>query len=196
MTDPDGADPNPPSPTADATYEAAPSPAAPAQEPAPESGAIPAPSAPPPPSPVPAAAPAPVATPASPPSSATAGGSLASAVDRPMGVTILAILAGAAGVVRAVYGIGAFVFASVVGSGPGTVLSLLAIAVAALFIAFCYGALTRAQWTWPLGIAVAAASIILAVLSILGNGTLLGEIVSIVIAGAVIYYLYRPEIRA
>ena len=121
---------------------------------------------------------------------------MASAVDRPMGVTILAILAGAAGVVRAVYGIGAFVFASVVGSGPGTVLSLLAIAVAALFIAFCYGALTRAQWTWPLGIAVAAASIILAVLSILGNGTLLGEIVSIVIAGAVIYYLYRPEIRA
>jgi hypothetical protein len=141
------------------------------------------------------AAPAP-APPAAPAASTPSASAASAAAARPTGVTILAILAGAAGVVRAVYGIGAFVFTSVVGTGPGVVLSLLAIAVAALFITFCYGALTRQAWTWPLGVATAAASVILSVLSILGNGTLLGELVSIVIAGAVLYYLYQPGIRS
>jgi hypothetical protein len=118
------------------------------------------------------------------------------AAARPTGVTILAILAGVEGILAAVTGIAYFVIGTVIFGAAGSLLGLALIAVAALFIAFCYGALTGQPWTWPLGVVAAAAGIIVNLLYIVGGGTPLGPIITIVICAAILYYLNLPAIKA
>lgn len=113
---------------------------------------------------------------------------------RPTGITILAILAGIGGVVMAVGAIGIFVLSTVVFGGLGAIMGLAFIAVAALYIAFCVGALQMKPWAWPLGVVGAAASAILSVLQLIGGD--LTQIVGIAIAGAILYYLNQPSIKA
>jgi hypothetical protein len=113
---------------------------------------------------------------------------------RPTGITILAVLAGVGGVLTALAGIALFVLGAVAFGGLGALLGLAFLAVAALYIAFCVGALQMKPWAWPLGVVGAAASIILSVLQLIGGDV--SQIISIAIAGAIIYYLMRPEIKA
>lgn len=113
---------------------------------------------------------------------------------RPTGITILAILAGIGGVVMAVGAIGIFVLSTVVFGGLGAIMGLAFIAVAALYIAFCVGALQLKPWAWPLGVVGAAASAILSVLQLIGGD--LTQVVGIAIAGAILYYLNQPSIKA
>ena len=113
---------------------------------------------------------------------------------RPTGITILAILAGVGGVVMAIGGIGIFVLGTVAFGGLGALLGLAFLAVAALYIAFCVGALQLKPWAWPLGVVGAAASAILSALQLLGGD--LSQIIGIAIAGAILYYLNQPSIKA
>jgi hypothetical protein len=113
---------------------------------------------------------------------------------RPTGITILAVLAGVGGVLTALAGIALFVLGAVAFGGLGALLGLAFLAVAALYIAFCVGALQMKPWAWPLGVVGAAASIILSVLQLIGGDV--SQIISIAIAGAIIYYLMRPEIKS
>lgn len=113
---------------------------------------------------------------------------------RPTGITILAVLAGVGGILMALAGIALFVLGAVAFGGLGALLGLAFLAVAALYLAFCVGALQMKPWAWPLGVVGAAASIILSALQLLGGDVT--QIVSIVIAGVIIYYLMRPEIKA
>lgn len=113
---------------------------------------------------------------------------------RPTGITILAILAGVGGVVMAIGGIGLFVLGAVAFGGLGALLGLAFLAVAALYLAFCVGALQLKAWAWPLGVVGAAASAILSALQLLGGD--LSQIIGIAIAGAILYYLNQPAIKA
>jgi hypothetical protein len=113
---------------------------------------------------------------------------------RPTGITILAVLAGVGGVLTALAGIALFVLGAVAFGGLGALLGLAFLAVAALYIAFCVGALQMKPWAWPLGVVGAAASIILSVLQLIGGDV--SQIISIAIGAAIIYYLMRPEIKA
>ncbi len=144
------------------------------------------------PTPTPTPAPTPTAAPTPTPSSAPAGASTAA---RPTGITILAILAGVGGVLMAIAGIGLFVLGAVAFGGLGALLGIAFIAVAALYIAFCVGALQMKPWAWPLGVVGAVASIILSVLQLLG-GDIVSQIIGIAIAGAILYYLNQPGIKA
>jgi hypothetical protein len=113
---------------------------------------------------------------------------------RPTGITILAILAGIGGVLTALAGIALFVLGAVAFGGLGALLGLAFLAVAALYIAFCVGALQMKPWAWPLGIVGAAAGIVLSVLQLLGGDV--SQIISIAIGAGILYYLMRPEIKA
>jgi hypothetical protein len=135
----------------------------------------------------PPAAPAP--PPAAPPASAPA-----STTQRPTGITILAVLAGVGGILLALAGISLFVLGAVAFGGLGALLGLAFIAVAALYIAFCVGALQLKPWAWPLGVAGSVASIILSALQLLGGD--ITQIISIAIAGGILYYLWQPGIKA
>jgi len=113
---------------------------------------------------------------------------------RPTGITILAVLAGIGGVLTALAGIALFVLGAVAFGGLGALLGLAFLAVAALYIAFCVGALQMKPWAWPLGVVGAAASIILSVLQLIGGDV--SQIISILIGAGILYYLMRPEIKA
>jgi hypothetical protein len=53
-------------------------------------------------------------------------------------------------------------------------------------------------WAWPLGVVLAAAAIIWSIITYLGggSGSIFGIIVTVVIYGAVLYYLNQPTIKS
>ena len=149
----------------------------------------PAPAAPPPPAPAPTAAP-PASTTWAPPAATAAGA-------RPTGITILAVLAAIGGVFGLLGGFGVLFVGGIVSSGAVVVLGLCALAYAGLLIAFAWGAWTLKPWAWPLGVAVAIFGIVVAILQVLlGGSSIFSQIISIVIDGAILYYLNQPSIKA
>jgi len=156
--------------------------------------ADPTPAAPPPaptPDPAPVSAPPPSTT-WTPPASAGAAPGV-----RPTGITILAVLAGIGGVFGLLGGFGVLFVGGVVASPAVMVLGLCALAYAALLIAFAYGAWTLKPWAWALGVAVAIFGIVVAILQVvLGGSSIFSQIISIVIDGAILYYLNQPSIKA
>ena len=129
-----------------------------------------------------------------PPPAAPAPAPASSTAQRPTGITILAVLAGVGGILMAIAGIGLFALGAVAFGGLGALLGLAFIAIAALYIAFCVGALQLKPWAWPLGVVGAAASIIVSALQLLGGD--ITQIISIAIAGGILYYLWQPGIKA
>lgn len=113
---------------------------------------------------------------------------------RPTGITILAVLAGVGGILMAIAGIGLFVLGAVAFGGLGALLGVAFLAVAALYLAFCVGALQMKPWAWPLGVVGAAASAILSALQLLGGDV--SQVISIAVAAGILYYLMQPGIKA
>ena len=72
----------------------------------------------------------------------------------------------------------------------------VALALAALSLAFAWGAWTLQPWAWPLGVVLAAGSIIYALVLILGGASIVSEAITIVLYGAVLYYLNQPGIKS
>jgi hypothetical protein len=161
-------DPTPADPT--------PPPAAPAPEPTP--------------APAPTAAPPAASTTWTPPAATAAGA-------RPTGITILAVLAAIGGVFGLLGGFGVLFVGGIVSSGAVMVLGLCALAYAALLIAFAWGAWTLKPWAWALGVAVAVFGIVVAILQvILGGSSIFSQVISVVIDGAILYYLNQPTIKS
>jgi len=69
---------------------------------------------------------------------------------------------------------------------------LIAIGIVSFIVA--YGLLKGMEWAWTVTVILSIASIVLNAISIAtGN---LGGIVSIIISGIILYYLYRPHVKA
>lgn len=130
-------------------------------------------------------------------------------MQRPLGVTILAILSAIGGVLilcvsLAALGIGGALggflgrevgpFAGAVVGGLASIIGFLSLGIAVLALAFAYGAWALQPWAWTLGMFVWGASLILGLLSLLNGGST-GEIARVVIAGAILYYLNTPEVK-
>jgi len=135
---------------------------------------------------------------------------------RPTGVTIIAILNIIGGILMLAGGLvlvaaGAFIPSlppsTLEGSGmdlSGVPLSFLgggAIAIGGVIIALgiisfivAYGLMKGLGWAWTLTVVLSIISIVLNAISIAtGN---FGGIVSIIISGIILYYLYRPHVKA
>jgi hypothetical protein len=122
---------------------------------------------------------------------------------RPQGVTILAVLAAIGGVLGIVAGAAlAGIGGLVAGSGAGflagfiAVFGLIAIAQSVLLLAFAYGAWTLQPWGWTLGVIAEVVGLVLSVLFIVNGSSISSQIVGIVIAGAILYYLFTPSVKA
>ena len=126
------------------------------------------------------------------------------AAARPMGITILAVLAGIGGVLfvlggLALVGLGGFMAASTGTAGLfglGAIAGVIVLALGVAYLGFAYGAWTLKPWAWPLGVALAAISLVLSVLNIVGGGSITGEILNIAIAAIILYYLFQSNIKA
>src|ERR671918_2643634 len=103
---------------------------------------------------------------------------------RPLGVTIIAILMIISGI--ALLGTGAILLVV----GIGVILVILGIAS----FVMAYGLWKGKGWAWTITLILSAIGIIVAIVSIiLGN---VAAIINAIIHGIVIYYLYRPNVKA
>jgi uncharacterized membrane protein HdeD (DUF308 family) len=103
---------------------------------------------------------------------------------RPLGVTVIAILTVIAGVAFAA--IGAILLA--VGIG----FALVALAIA--YFVMAYGLWKGKRWAWTITLILSVIGIISGIASIAVGNT--GAIFHVIITAAIIYYLYRPNVKA
>ena len=67
----------------------------------------------------------------------------------------------------------------------------------ALSIALAWGFWTLQPWAWPLGVVLQGANIILAIVQFLTADTgIVSTIISVGIAGVILYYLNQPTIKS
>ena len=103
---------------------------------------------------------------------------------RPLGVTIIAILMIISGI--ALLSTGAILLVV----GIGVVPILLGIAS----FVMAYGLWVGKGWAWTITLIISVISIISAIVSIAFGGY--GAIINIIINAVIIYYLYRPNVKA
>jgi uncharacterized membrane protein HdeD (DUF308 family) len=103
---------------------------------------------------------------------------------RPLGVTIIAILTLIGGIIFLASGLVLLII------GIGIILLALGIA----YLVMAYGLWKGKGWAWTITLILSAIGIIVAIVSIvLGN---VAAIINAIIHGIVIYYLYRPNVKA
>ncbi|MDQ4014204.1 MAG: hypothetical protein M3136_00360 [Thermoproteota archaeon] len=103
---------------------------------------------------------------------------------RPLGVTIIAILTIIGGLIFLASGLVLLIV------GIGIILLALGIA----YLVMAYGLWKGKGWAWTITLILSAIGIVVALISIAAGN--IGAILSIVIHGVVIYYLYRPNVKA
>ena len=121
--------------------------------------------------------------------------------ERPMGVTILAVLAIIGGLLALLGALGLLLggaaLASVDGGvgGMAMLLGVGALVLAVLYLAFGFGAWTLKPWAWTLGVASQVLQLVLIIVNIVVFGFQAGQIINILIAAVILYYLFTPPIR-
>ncbi len=128
-------------------------------------------------------------------------------MQRPTGITILAVLAfiggvfGILGAFALIAGgaiIGAAGASAVTSAGGGliAVYGILVLILSVVELVFAVGAWGLKPWAWQLGVILEGFSIVLSIISILvGWSTIGNQIVSVAIAAIIIYYLMTPDIK-
>ena len=102
---------------------------------------------------------------------------------RPLGVTLIAILTLIGGLIFLASGLVLLII------GIGIVLVALGIA----YLVMTYGLWIGRGWAWTITLILSAIGIVVALVSIaFGN---VAAIVNVIIHGVVIYYLYRPNVK-
>jgi hypothetical protein len=122
-------------------------------------------------------------------------------MQRPTGITILAVLSAIAGVfgliaALALLGIGAVGAAGGLG-GMVFVAGLIALVYGIGSLALAYGFWTLKPWAWPLGVGVQVLGIIYAVAQYVNDPTqLISTIISLAIAAVILWYLFQANVKA
>lgn len=123
---------------------------------------------------------------------------------RPLGITIMAIVAAIFGALGLLAGLALFGLSGLLGAvggasvaGQGMMSSLLALVTAVLALAFAYGAWTLKPWAWPLGLAFAAFAVVSGVIGLAtGDTDATSVVIGLAIAAVVVWYLLRPSVKA
>jgi len=126
---------------------------------------------------------------------------------RPTGITVLAVLSAIGGVFGlfgacALFGLGALGGALVGGQEGaqvgffGVLMGILGLGSAGLSLAFAYGAWNLKPWAWMLGLVGQGLGIATNLYNLIsGSSGIFGTIISLIIPGIIIYYLFTPEVK-
>src|ERR687890_808680 len=110
--------------------------------------------------------------------------------NRPLGVTIISVLAVIGGIGSFVSGLAIITLIPILGIIFGGILVIIGLA----YFAVAYGLWKGLNWACTITLIVSAIGIIVGIGSIIvGN---VGAIFHVIINGIVIYYLYRPNVKA
>jgi hypothetical protein len=120
---------------------------------------------------------------------------------RPMGVTVIAILAAISGVFQIFGGLLLLLGSSALGvafdsaalGGLAAVIGAVTLLMGVLLLVFAWGAWGLEPWAWTLGVVLQAIAIVLGLYNLLnGSG---GGVISIAIAALITWYLFQPDVR-
>ena len=110
--------------------------------------------------------------------------------NRPFGVTLIAILAVLGGLGSLFSGFAILAVIPILGLIFGGLLIIIGLA----YFAVAYGLWKGLNWAWTITLIVSALGIIVGLASlVVGN---IGAIFHVIVNGIVIYYLYRPNVKA
>jgi hypothetical protein len=110
--------------------------------------------------------------------------------NRPLGVTIIAILAVLGGIGSLLSGLTVLAIVPILGIILGGILIIIGLA----YFAVAYGLWKGLSWAWVFTLLVSVIGIIVGIGSIVvGN---VGSLFHIMVNAIVIYYLYRPNVKA
>ncbi len=126
-------------------------------------------------------------------------------VERPLGVTILAVLSIIGGVFFLLIGIAATalgaVFASAIASSmPGfpaalaAIVGLAVIVIGVIDIIIGWGLWKGAGWAWWLTVIFSGLGAIFSLLSIIGGNV--GSVIGLIINSVIVYYFLKPHVKA
>ena len=139
--------------------------------------------------------------------------------NRPIGVTIIAILIIIGGIALLIGGLGFIAFAGILSISSSEITSNSLIEIASLsflpmgigmmiigiiYLAVSYGLLKGKGWAWIVTIIVTIIGLIIEIVSAVITGlvtssieaALVSHVIVIIISGVIIFYLYRPNVRA
>jgi len=122
-------------------------------------------------------------------------------MQRPTGVTIIAILSAIGGVLGllaslVLLGLGAAGAAASLG-GLAFIAGIIVLAYSILSLVLAYGFWTLKPWAWPLGVGVQAVGILQAILQFANDSSqIVSLVISIAIAGVILWYLFQPHVKA
>jgi len=130
-------------------------------------------------------------------------------MQRPFGVTILAILSlvsGLWGILKGLFavGVGGVVAALVAGAHPiagamvgvfAVLIGLVAVLTGLFCLLFAYGAWNLRPWAWTLGVVTNAITVAWSLLVVLGPGLLRERLGTIIVSMVILYYLTTPQIK-
>lgn len=128
-----------------------------------------------------------------------------SSMKRPVGVTIVAVLAIIYGIFSLLLALLGLLGSALVASGVGHVkysAGTLAYAtitdavLGILYLAFGIGAFRLMRWAWIVGVVALVLDVIRQIVAIVMHGFGVGAIITIVIALLVLGYLFSPTVRA
>lgn len=120
---------------------------------------------------------------------------------RPLGVTIVAILMIVNGIILMAGGAFGVSTAGILGAEVGGLLVggimaissvVIALGIASLVIA--WGLITGKGWAWVVTVILSIISIIMSIISIVAGN--FGSIISLIINGVILYYMYRPDVKS
>jgi len=128
---------------------------------------------------------------------------------RPLGITILAILgiigglfslfggctAVAGGALVGAVGAQAGIGEVAAGGGLLGILGVFTLGLGVGWLAFGIGAWTLKPWAWMLGLILVGVSIVMALVTVVTTRDLGGQLIGLVIDAVIVYYLMTPDVK-
>ncbi|HYP40683.1 MAG TPA: hypothetical protein VEX13_10025 [Chloroflexia bacterium] len=120
---------------------------------------------------------------------------------RPLGITILAVVAFISGIIGILSWLSRFFGKPFWGSGGAAIVNgaydywLVLFILSALQMVFGYGAWQLKPWAWTLGVARQIISIAFSVWFVFMGSSLIAQLLAILIALCILFYLFTPDVK-
>ncbi len=116
---------------------------------------------------------------------------------RPFGVTIISILIIIAGVISLLIGIGSVAIGPLIGL-VFVVTGAISLALGVAYLVMAFGLWKGKGWAWTISTIVLFIGIVIDMISLprRSAGDIVSSIVSIAINAVILYYLFRPHVKA
>lgn len=114
--------------------------------------------------------------------------------ERPLGITILAILWIVGGLILLFGGLSTSLVGGLAFGAAGGILGIVWIIWGIVELAIGVGSWQGWPWVWTVGVVLAVLSALQALYAVVTQGW--GYLLSLIIAGIILYYLFTPDVKA